>query len=315
MAARALKRIQKDIKDIHDSTQDLKDNGIYVHINDENMKEVYAMFVGREKTPYHHGFYFIKFIYPDDYPMSPPKAFYCTQGVLQGAGQIRFNPNLYTCGKVCLSMLNTWQGPGWVPTNTIMNVFMAIQALVLNETPLHNEPGYAGLSAHDPAIQAYNRLIEYANCNIAILEMMIRPPRGFEVFIPVMEEYFVTHFQEIMSHIENLRSNVSPIKTSAYSQVNITPNYDQTIVRMNEYYARFNKKVDSSVVESTPLPENVFKVTKKRKAKEEQPVLSENDVKVGAGAGAASQTLDDEELANMLAISQMLDEDDQENQN
>jgi ubiquitin-protein ligase len=310
MASRALKRIQKDIKDIHDSTQDLKDNGVYVHVNDENMKEVYAMFVGREKTPYHHGFYFIKFTYPDDYPMSPPKAFYCTQGILQGAGQIRFNPNLYTCGKVCLSMLNTWQGPGWVPTNTIMNVFMAIQALVLNETPLHNEPGYTGLSAHDPAIQAYNRLIEYANCNIAILEMMIRPPRGFEAFLPVMEEYFVTHFQEIMTHIENLRTNSVSIKTSAYGAINITPNYDQIIVRMNEYYARFNKKVDSSLA----VVENIFKFSETENVSVKPSTsTSQSGADAAAGASLATKILNDEELANMLAISQILDEDDQEN--
>jgi ubiquitin-conjugating enzyme E2 O len=247
MSGRAMKRIQKDIKDINESTKDLEDNGIYVHVNDDNMREIYAMFIGREKTPYHHGFYFIKFTYPDDYPMSPPKAFYCTQGLVQGVGQIRFNPNLYTCGKVCLSMLNTWQGPGWVPTNTIMNVFMAIQALVLNETPLHNEPGYAGLPAKDPTIQEYNRFIEYANCNIAILEMMIHPPRGFEMFLPIMKQYFVKNFDAIISHVENLSSNASRIKTAAYGHVDIIPNYDQTIVRMKEYYDSLHKKADDSV--------------------------------------------------------------------
>lgn len=287
MSTRAMKRIQKDIKDIHESTQDLKDNGVYVHVNDENIKEVYAMFVGREKTPYYHGFYFIKFTYPDDYPMSPPKAFYCTQGVVQGAGQIRFNPNLYTCGKVCLSMLNTWQGPGWVPTNTIMNVFMAIQALVLNETPLHNEPGYTGLPAHDIAIQSYNRLIEYANFNIGILEMMVRPPRGFEMFLPIMEEYFVTHFDEIMSNIEKLDSNRTPIKTSAYGPINIIPNYDQTIVRMKEFYDRINKKAENNNIPKVKEPTT--------------PPL-------GAGAGDVSSY--DHDVLNAIAIAEMLDNDD-----
>lgn len=33
-----------------------------------------------------------------------------------GAGSVRFNPNLYNCGKVCLSLLGTWsggKGEGW----------------------------------------------------------------------------------------------------------------------------------------------------------------------------------------------------------
>lgn len=32
-----------------------------------------------------------------------------------GGGRVRFNPNLYNCGKVCLSLLGTWAGPGWDP--------------------------------------------------------------------------------------------------------------------------------------------------------------------------------------------------------
>ena len=61
---------------------------------------------------------------------------------LQKPIKIRFNPNLYTSGKVCLSMLNTWKGPGWVPTNTVSNILVAIQALVFNQEPLRNEPGF-----------------------------------------------------------------------------------------------------------------------------------------------------------------------------
>jgi len=35
-----------------------------------------------------------------------------------GNGTVRFNPNLYNCGKVCLSLLGTWsggQGESWNP--------------------------------------------------------------------------------------------------------------------------------------------------------------------------------------------------------
>jgi Ubiquitin-conjugating enzyme len=35
-----------------------------------------------------------------------------------GAGSVRFNPNLYNCGKVCLSLLGTWSGPSWSPANS-----------------------------------------------------------------------------------------------------------------------------------------------------------------------------------------------------
>jgi hypothetical protein len=32
-----------------------------------------------------------------------------------GGGSVRFNPNLYNGGDVCLSLLGTWPGPGWQP--------------------------------------------------------------------------------------------------------------------------------------------------------------------------------------------------------
>lgn len=62
------------------------------------------------------------------------------------SGGLRLNPNLYDCGKVCLSLLNTWTGQGnerWMPkTSTMLQVLVSIQALILNSKPFFNEPGY-----------------------------------------------------------------------------------------------------------------------------------------------------------------------------
>lgn len=56
------------------------------------------------------------------------------------------NPNLYECGKVCLSLLGTWSGRQnemWIPgTSTMLQVLVSIQALILNAKPFFNEPGY-----------------------------------------------------------------------------------------------------------------------------------------------------------------------------
>jgi hypothetical protein len=174
---------------------------------------------------------------------------------------------------------------------------MAIQALVLNETPLHNEPGFAGLPAKDPAIQSYNKLISYANFNIAILEMMIRPPRGFEVFIPVMEEYFVTNFTKIMESVTNMR-DTNIIKSSAYGHIQIKPDYDTTIQRLQERYTRLTSKSKDSAATAATTPETIFTL----------PTIINGG---GAGAGAAAITMDsDEELANAIAIAKLLDEDE-----
>ena len=52
-----------------------------------------------------------------DYPHSPPQVTYWTNG-----DNIRFNPNLYKCGKVCVSLLNTWRGDQWTSCQTISSV-------------------------------------------------------------------------------------------------------------------------------------------------------------------------------------------------
>lgn len=310
MASRAFKRIAKEISDLNKDAKDLAENGLYTYVSDDNMKEVYALFIGREKTPYHHGFYFIKFTYPEDYPMNPPKAFYATQGHIPGNGGVRFNPNLYTCGKVCLSMLNTWQGPGWVPTNTIVNVFMAIQALVLHEVPLHNEPGYTNHPVTDPVVQSYNRLIEYANYNIGIYEMLNQPPKGFEVFLPIMEKYFVENFNGIISNIQEIKDkyNQSNIRSSAYGQCNIKPNYDITIQKLSEKYTLLTNnailpihQVDAGASASQEIVhESVFKK-----------VVNKN-MDAAAAATIPFSEIDDIELANQIAIAKLLEEDEKE---
>jgi ubiquitin-protein ligase len=194
MSSRRLKRITNEIKELHDSQNILEQSGIYFNYNEENMNIIYALLIGPENTPYEKGFYFFKFEYPESYPMEPPKTKYCTQGILKYAVSnnffaVRFNPNLYTCGKVCLSMLNTWQGPGWVPTNTLSNVLVAIQALVLNEEPLQNEPGYE--NAHKKEFEKYNNVLQYANIKISVLEMISKIPKDFEFFKTIIEDYFI----------------------------------------------------------------------------------------------------------------------------
>ena len=81
-------------------------------------------------------------------------------------GGVRFNPNLYACGKVCLSLLGTWaggRGEGWIAgTSTMLQVVLSIQALILVETPYYNEPGYesgAGGARAEKAAAEYTQRV------------------------------------------------------------------------------------------------------------------------------------------------------------
>ena len=65
-----------------------------------------VLITGPDNTPYSNGCFEFDVYFPAAYPESPPLINLQTTG----GGTARFNPNLYACGKVCLSILNTWHG-------------------------------------------------------------------------------------------------------------------------------------------------------------------------------------------------------------
>ena len=75
---------------------------------------------------------------PCNYPDSPPSVQFLTTG----GGLVSFNPNLYRSGKVCLSLLGTWSGPQWSPTESaLLQLLVSIQSQIFVENPYFNEPG------------------------------------------------------------------------------------------------------------------------------------------------------------------------------
>jgi ubiquitin-protein ligase len=244
---RATKRIVKEIQDLEKSRDLFRENGIYYYYNESDIKKLYVMIVGPKDSPYENGYYFFEFTYPDNYPMNPPVAKYMTQGIIEDEKKnrfnVRFNPNLYTCGKVCLSMLNTWQGPGWVPTNTISNVLVAIQALVLNENPLENEPGYENLKGDEAKkYKTYNQIIEYANWKISICNMIESPPTEFENFKMDMIDHFKKNYEKIKSKVEERKKEYNEsqiiVSNSTY-RMSCYIHFDQIIEKLDEIYKKY----------------------------------------------------------------------------
>ncbi|PPQ77024.1 hypothetical protein CVT25_014841 [Psilocybe cyanescens] len=101
-------------------------------------------------TPYAGGLFEFDCFIPIQYPENPP----LMQLKTTGGGSVRFNPNLYNDGKVCLSLLGTWPGrpeEQWSPKSTLLQVLVSIQSMILIDGPYYNEPGHgqANLKATD----------------------------------------------------------------------------------------------------------------------------------------------------------------------
>lgn len=174
----------------------LEKEGIYLNVHEEDIFDIKVMIVGPKDTPYQYGYYFFCLQFPHNYPENPPVAKFITTD-----GRIRFNPNLYQCGKVCLSLLNTFSGPSWTLCQNLKAILFALQT-VLNDNPLTNEPGYEHTRRHPNDIYVnYNKVVRYQNYNFAILQMLSNVPNGFEMFQPLMREHFLTNFSAILEDV------------------------------------------------------------------------------------------------------------------
>ena len=155
-------RIVQDFVDFNNN----KPDGIYLYINQNDIFNNYALIVGPKDTPYFGGFYFFKINFPSDYPNKPPSV-----TLLTLHKDVRFNPNLYESGRVCLSILGTWVGPNWKKVMNLRLVLLSISSL-LNEYPIINEPGFEETKDTDTKSIDYNHYLIYYNYKVAIIDII-----------------------------------------------------------------------------------------------------------------------------------------------
>nr|QDY51857.1 ubiquitin-conjugating enzyme [Mimiviridae sp. ChoanoV1] len=231
MSSLAIKRISADIKNIR--RNNLDEQNIYVSVNEENMFKIKAMIIGPKDTPYENGFYFFDFEIPKDYPISPPKAKFVNLN-----GIVRFHPNLYKCGKICLSILNTWHGPGWTSVQTLSSVLLSIQSL-MNEHPIQNEPGWEteiGIKSKE-----FNNVINYHNINTSVLSVLKKIPYGYEEFKDIVLSYFVKNIEMYNKLIQKqLKMTGQKIKSSIYSMSVENCNYNEIKEEIQLLYSKYD---------------------------------------------------------------------------
>lgn len=218
MSQLAIKRIVRDVRHIQQNPLDA--HHIYYLHNEENVMEGHAMIIGPENTPYFGGFYFFKFTFPNDYPFSPPNVTFLTND-----GTTRFNPNLYTNGRVCVSILNTWSGERWSPCQTISSVLLAICTL-LTANPLLNEPG---ITNSNECVR-YANLIHYKNLEFAVCTMLENETDGCaKLFYGNMVDFFLKNTERLMLNAEKENETIC---LTVYSSLRLTTDYEQVRRRL-----------------------------------------------------------------------------------
>lgn len=96
-----LTRIKKEFNIIKKSITICENASMFFCVEKNDLNKMRFIISGPMGTPYENGLYIFDMVLSNEFPQTPPLVHFSNNG-----GK-RFNPNLYDCGKVCLSLLGT----------------------------------------------------------------------------------------------------------------------------------------------------------------------------------------------------------------
>jgi ubiquitin-protein ligase len=220
-----LKRIISEISSLKKSLPINFDSSIWFRVSKNNLNIFTFLISGPKDTPYENGLFEFHSYLPIDYPQKPPSILLKTTG----DNSVRFNPNLYSSGKVCLSLLGTWDGNAsekWNPNNsTFLQVLISIQSLIFIEQPYFNEPGYEtkiNTKHGEKESLDYNSKLYVDTLKWTINNQITNPIKDYE-------DVIINHFKLKKNDIINFYTNKLNEVTSLYKknleeQINIFKN-------------------------------------------------------------------------------------------
>jgi hypothetical protein len=113
------------------------------------------------------------------------------------------HPNLYKNGKVCLSILNTWNGEAWTGCQTITSVLITLRSIMTTE-PLQHEPG---VDQTHVDYYTYNEIIRYKNISLAILDVVKKDSYlKFGELLNIAKIDFVDNYQNKCKMLEECKT-------------------------------------------------------------------------------------------------------------
>lgn len=218
-------RLAQEIADLSISLPCDPTNALFCRVDSQRVDLMKVMIMGAQGTPYAHGAFIYDLYFPANYPNSPPQCILKTTG----GGEVRFNPNLYECGKVCLSLLGTWRGSStenWDPKlSTILQLLLSIQAIIMSNEVYFNEPGYEhemNTDEGEKKNKGYANIVKYCNIKYAMIEVIKNPISGFE---SVINKSFYLKKEMILEEVKQWCEEAKDDATARYYDLVTDHNY------------------------------------------------------------------------------------------
>lgn len=132
LTADLMRRVMKEHKIMQSSLPD----GIFVRTWESRLDLLRVLIVGPLDTPYEFAPFVVDFHFGSNFPTTSPDAYF--HSWTGNAGRI--NPNLYEDGKICLSLLGTWdadeRNEEWSSKkSTVLQILVSLMGLVLVKEP------------------------------------------------------------------------------------------------------------------------------------------------------------------------------------
>ena len=214
--------------------------GIHVLTYESRLDLLRCAIAGPATTPYFASLFLFDIVLPPTYPSVPPLLHFHARG-------LRINPNLYAEGKVCLSLLGTWNGRGnerWSQDSTLLQVLLSLQGLVLGETePFFLEAGFERLrSAAHVAVAS----VQYSETALLLTlsltaGQLSQPDPEWE---PLLQSHFAS--PEIVRVFADLHDAAAELSAGA-------PLTDERTAQVRAAFQRFSIPMGKLLGEATPL--------------------------------------------------------------
>ncbi|KAJ3063907.1 Baculoviral IAP repeat-containing protein 6 [Podochytrium sp. JEL0797] len=194
---------------------------IFVRCEESRIDGMKVFMTGPVGTPYAFGCFEFNVNFPSNYPQVPPNM----QLLTTGGGTVRFNPNLYNCGKICVSLLGTWsaQNPEerWQPgKSTLLQVLVSVQSLIMNEHPYFNEPGYGAVVPTNPQSIAYNQNLHIQTTRFAILgQLQAAEAHNGSGFGKIIRNHFYLSKDEVKKQLKSWEEAANPAMRAQWKKL------------------------------------------------------------------------------------------------